>query len=256
MAGDMPYNMYAYDSYGTQTGDDYYNEDFGSYKGYDKGPFGYKTGVRHYDPETGRFLSPDPFKGYMTDPQSQHPYMYCHGNPVKFADPSGYKVTKIVISYKKATATIFFDDKKPLYTPVAVAAPEHKESRIPPGTTMYIAWWQDDYTSTTFTNTTIPWSQNHDNPYGPAIAILSKYSSSQAKAKGYKGYNLDIDNPWDSHIHGTWKGIPSDYHSIKGLNSKKSEERAFTHGCTRFNNKVILMLRKEAPNDTPIEYRN
>ena len=90
MAGDMPYNMYAYDSYGTQTGDDYYNEDFSGYKGYDKGPLGYKTGVRHYDPETGRFLSPDPFKGYMTDPASQHPYMYCHGNPVRFSDPSGY----------------------------------------------------------------------------------------------------------------------------------------------------------------------
>ena len=91
MAGDMPYNMYAYDSYGGQIGDDYYNEDFAGYKGYDRGPFGYKTGVRHYDPETGRFLSPDPFKGYMTDPGSQHPYMYCHGNPVRFYDPTGYE---------------------------------------------------------------------------------------------------------------------------------------------------------------------
>ena len=90
MAGDMPYNLYAYDSYGTQTGSDYSNDSFSSYKGYDKGPFGYKTGVRQYDPETGRFLSPDAFKGYITDPASQHPYMYCHGNPVKFSDPSGY----------------------------------------------------------------------------------------------------------------------------------------------------------------------
>ena len=86
----MPYNLYAYDSYGTQTGSDYSNESFSSYKGYDKGPFGYKTGVRQYDPETGRFLSPDAFKGYLTDPTSQHPYMYCHGNPVKYSDPSGY----------------------------------------------------------------------------------------------------------------------------------------------------------------------
>jgi len=63
-----------------------------SYKGYDKGPFGYKTGVRQYDPETGRFLSPDPFKGYITDPASQHPYMYCRGNPISYADPSGYDI--------------------------------------------------------------------------------------------------------------------------------------------------------------------
>ncbi len=90
MAGDEPYSLYAYDSYGTQTGSDYSNESYSSYKGYDKGPFGYKTGVRQYDPETGRFLSPDAFKGYLTDPASQHPYMYCHGNPIAYSDPSGY----------------------------------------------------------------------------------------------------------------------------------------------------------------------
>ena len=98
MAGDMPYNLYAYDSYGTQTGSDYSSESFSSYKGYDKGPFGYKTGVRQYDPETGRFLSPDAFKGYLTDPASQHPYMYCHGNPVKFVDPSGYEPVTIIVA--------------------------------------------------------------------------------------------------------------------------------------------------------------
>ncbi len=90
MAGDEPYSLYAYDSYGTQTGTDYSNDSFSSYKGYDKGPFGYKTGVRQYDPETGRFLSPDAFKGYLDDPSSQHPYMYCMGNPVTYSDPSGY----------------------------------------------------------------------------------------------------------------------------------------------------------------------
>ena len=71
-----------------------------SYKGYDKGPFGYKTGVRQYDPETGRFLSPDPFKGYMTDPASQHPYMYCRGNPIRYSDPSGYDAKDIWEYYK------------------------------------------------------------------------------------------------------------------------------------------------------------
>ncbi|MCD4785779.1 MAG: hypothetical protein K8T10_18320 [Candidatus Eremiobacteraeota bacterium] len=87
----MPYHLYAYDSYGATTeGGGYYGDQLASYKGYDKGPFGYKTGVRQYDPETGRFLSPDAFKGYMTDPASQHPYMYCRGNPVRYSDPSGY----------------------------------------------------------------------------------------------------------------------------------------------------------------------
>jgi hypothetical protein len=46
--------------------------------------------VRQYDAESGRFASPDPFKGYLSDPLSQNPYMYCRGNPIKYADPSGY----------------------------------------------------------------------------------------------------------------------------------------------------------------------
>jgi len=88
-AGELPYSLYAYDSYGTEIGGEG-DPTLSSYKGYDKGPFGYKTGVRQYDPETGRFLSPDPFKGYISDPASQHPYMYCRGNPIRYSDPSGY----------------------------------------------------------------------------------------------------------------------------------------------------------------------
>jgi RHS repeat-associated protein len=72
-----------------------------AYKGYDKGPFGSKCGVRHYDSESGRFISPDPFKGYMGDPQSQHPYMYCRGNPIKYSDPTGtyYTTTNLEKNY-------------------------------------------------------------------------------------------------------------------------------------------------------------
>ena len=102
MAGDEPYSLYAYDSYGNQTGNDYSNDSFSSYKGYDKGPFGYKTGVRQYDPETGRFLSPDAFKGYMDDPSSQHPYVYCQGNPVRYSDPTGYSAGVMVMEVGKA----------------------------------------------------------------------------------------------------------------------------------------------------------
>jgi RHS repeat-associated protein len=52
----------------------------GHFKGYEPGVYGYQTGVRNYDPQTGRFLSPDPFKGYLSEPASQNPYMYCRGN--------------------------------------------------------------------------------------------------------------------------------------------------------------------------------
>jgi len=89
-AGTAPYEMYKYTAYGECSS---YEGNAGAamsaYKGYDKGPFGNKCGVRHYDSESGRFVSPDPFKGTLGDPQSQHPYMYCRGNPLKYSDPNG-----------------------------------------------------------------------------------------------------------------------------------------------------------------------
>jgi RHS repeat-associated protein len=43
----------------------------------------YYYGARYYSPEIGRFLQPDPlFDG-------PNPYMYVHGNPVRYVDPSG-----------------------------------------------------------------------------------------------------------------------------------------------------------------------
>ncbi len=45
--------------------------------------------ARYYDPETGRFISRDPVKGVLTNPQTQNPYAYSHNNPINYSDPSG-----------------------------------------------------------------------------------------------------------------------------------------------------------------------
>jgi RHS repeat-associated protein len=45
--------------------------------------------ARHYNPLTGRFLSPDPLNGVEHRPQSWNRYAYVVGNPVRFVDPIG-----------------------------------------------------------------------------------------------------------------------------------------------------------------------
>jgi RHS repeat-associated protein len=45
--------------------------------------------ARYYDPETGRFISRDPFAGFDTNTQSLNRYTYVQNNPVLYADPSG-----------------------------------------------------------------------------------------------------------------------------------------------------------------------
>jgi len=45
--------------------------------------------ARYYDPETGRFISRDPFTGFDTNTQSLNRYTYGYNNPVQYTDPSG-----------------------------------------------------------------------------------------------------------------------------------------------------------------------
>jgi RHS repeat-associated protein len=49
----------------------------------------YNYGARYYDPEIGRFISPDSIVQDYTDPQTLNRYSYCRNNPVIITDPSG-----------------------------------------------------------------------------------------------------------------------------------------------------------------------
>ncbi|KYK34393.1 MAG: hypothetical protein AYK19_12145 [Theionarchaea archaeon DG-70-1] len=46
-------------------------------------------GARYYDPEIGRFLTRDTWRGTIRDPQSLNRYAYCFNNPVRYIDPWG-----------------------------------------------------------------------------------------------------------------------------------------------------------------------
>jgi RHS repeat-associated protein len=49
----------------------------------------YYLRARYYNPATGRFLSRDPFDGYLDDPATLHKYLYVGGDPVNWIDPTG-----------------------------------------------------------------------------------------------------------------------------------------------------------------------
>ncbi|MDL2225543.1 hypothetical protein LJC20_05035 [Eubacteriales bacterium OttesenSCG-928-M02] len=46
--------------------------------------------ARHYDPNTGRFLQQDTYKGDMFSPWTQNLYAYTSNNPVNYIDPTGH----------------------------------------------------------------------------------------------------------------------------------------------------------------------
>jgi len=50
----------------------------------------YYYNARYYDPQIGRFISPDATGQKLTDPQTLNRYSYCSNNPLKYTDPSGH----------------------------------------------------------------------------------------------------------------------------------------------------------------------
>jgi len=49
-------------------------------------------GARYYSSSLGRFMTPDPLGGDLTNPQSLNRYAYAWNNPVTFTDPTGMYV--------------------------------------------------------------------------------------------------------------------------------------------------------------------
>jgi RHS repeat-associated protein len=45
--------------------------------------------ARYYDPSNGRFLTPDPFGGFLVSPQSLNRYPYSVNDPINLVDPWG-----------------------------------------------------------------------------------------------------------------------------------------------------------------------
>ena len=45
--------------------------------------------ARFYDPQTGRFISRDTYRGVPDNADTWHLYAYCANNPVNYVDPSG-----------------------------------------------------------------------------------------------------------------------------------------------------------------------
>ncbi len=84
---------YSYDEFGQTTVDgDYTFSNEICYTGgiYDWASGQYYLNARYYDPEIGRFLSEDTYRGDVNDPDTLHLYAYCANNPINYADPSGH----------------------------------------------------------------------------------------------------------------------------------------------------------------------
>ena len=91
---------YEYDAFGNtdiRIGTEFDNEICYTGQVYDKETRLYYYNARFYDPEDGRFLTQDTYRGENMEPDTLHLYAYCANNPVNYVDPSGHAALPIVM---------------------------------------------------------------------------------------------------------------------------------------------------------------
>lgn len=72
----------------------------------------YYLGSRHYDPNTGRFLQQDKFKGDVYSPWTQNLYTYTSNNPVNYIDPTYWKSGRQSCGYGAGTSGLTFERRQ------------------------------------------------------------------------------------------------------------------------------------------------
>ena len=80
----------------------------------------YYLNARYYNPEDGRFVTEDTYRGETAKPETGHLYAYCANNPVNYVDPSGHKAKTVIYYNKKGK-----DFKKQ-----AMHSPYYKNSQV------------------------------------------------------------------------------------------------------------------------------
>ena len=63
---------------------------------YDQSTGLYYLNARYYNPEDGRFVTEDTYRGETNEPDTQNLYVYCADNPVNYVDPSGHWIDTVL----------------------------------------------------------------------------------------------------------------------------------------------------------------
>ncbi|OLR58404.1 hypothetical protein BHF70_01445 [Anaerostipes sp. 494a] len=102
----------------------------------------YYLNARYFNPEDGRFLTEDTYRGEVNEPDTWHLYAYCKNNPVNYTDPSGHKAKRVIYYNKKghgfkkqAMHSPYYKNSQVTFKSVIKKAQFKKEwNKIPKGT--------------------------------------------------------------------------------------------------------------------------
>ncbi len=149
---------------------------------------------RLYDPQTTRFLSPDPIIADPGNPAGYNPYAYVLNNPLKYTDPSGYVVDPVSIAAYVIAAAIIYSSAARANGNLATGSYEWD----------FTKWWGKDKpgfggigysTNSSFTNSTYFVSINPTNGSGGTLGYNTQYgwgSGSSPQDMYFPNYNSGV----------------------------------------------------------------
>jgi RHS repeat-associated protein len=97
----------------------------------------YFYNARYYDPEIGRFVTPDTVVDGEDSSQGWNRFAYCKNNPIIYKDPTGHKLYNVVITgdhnnrnYAGHNLTLHVDDKTGVETYWEVTGSDSKNAHV------------------------------------------------------------------------------------------------------------------------------
>ena len=82
---------------------------------YDQSTWLYYLNARYYNPEEGRFMTENSYRGEIMNPETGHLYVYCANNPVNYVDPSGHYGKIIVQKQNMQEEKLFLKQRSMVY---------------------------------------------------------------------------------------------------------------------------------------------
>ena len=106
---------------------------------YDQSTGLYYLNARYYNPEDGRFMTEDTYRGDTTKSETGHLYVYCANNPVNYVDPSGHIAVKIANAVAGAIVGTVVDTSLKAFIYYIAKKGSLKGFKVSPSETFYSA---------------------------------------------------------------------------------------------------------------------
>lgn len=168
----------------------------------------YYMNARYYDPETGRFISQDTYRG--SGEAFWHLYLYCSGDPVNATDPSGHKIVYSKIRPHFPTYAVHLS---PLPNYLSENYPQYKDYNKYLNFSKYAKGINNTNINPEFRNRLAYLAYAYSQKYNKQVKIYISW--------GYRTYNEQLNSGSNASAGTSWHEFGLAIDACKGASANK-----------------------------------